>query len=99
MPLAAGDEESGGSSKSSNLNLGLEESSFDSTWFEQLRVLFGREATVRGRSKILTKAVIGRSVIITFLISTIYLQVGQDQQGVFSIMGGLSFIIINATFT
>jgi ABC-type multidrug transport system permease subunit len=74
-------------------------SSFDSTWGEQLKALLGRELAVRKRSKILTKAVFGRTLVISFLLSTLYWQAEKDQQGVFSITGALSFIVLNHVFT
>ena len=72
---------------------------FDSSWKEQLRALLKREFTMRKRSAILTKATIGRTIGVSVLVSTIYWQVDKDQQGVFSITGALSFIVINHVFT
>lgn len=68
-------------------------------WQAQLGALLGREMTVRKRSKILTKAVFGRTFFVSFLLSTLYWQVAKDQQGVFSITGALSFIVLNHVFT
>lgn len=72
---------------------------YDSTWWEQLAALLDRELLVRKRSVALTKAVIGRTLFNSFLVGSIYFRVKKDQQGVFSINGALSFIIINQLFT
>jgi ABC-type multidrug transport system ATPase subunit len=74
-------------------------SRFDTTFKVQLAALVGREMLVRKRSKLLTKAVLGRTLVISFLMSTVYLQAAKDQQGVFSITGALSFVVINHVFT
>lgn len=47
----------------------------------------------------MTKAVFGRTFFVSFLLSTLYWQVAKDQQGVFSITGALSFIVLNHVFT
>ena len=74
-------------------------SPYDSTWREQLGALMAREIAVRKRSKVLTKAVFGRTFVISFLMSTLYANVAKTQQGVFSITGALSFVVINHVFT
>ena len=74
-------------------------SRYDSSLREQLIALLRREMTVRKRSKVLTKAVYGRTCAIVFLLCTLYTQVEKNQQGVFSITSALSFIVINHVFT
>ena len=74
------------------------EAHFDSSLYDQVCALVSRELLVRSRSVMLTKAVIGRTFVVSFLLGTVYWQIPIDQQGVFSINGCISFVGLNAIF-
>ena len=78
------------------------DSNYDASFCVQFTSLLKRELTTRKRSKLMFKAVVGRTIFMTLLVGLIWFQnlgTGNDQEGVQSIFGCLQMIAINAYMT
>mmetsp|Transcript_64786 Transcript_64786/g.145575 ORF Transcript_64786/g.145575 Transcript_64786/m.145575 type:complete len:648 (-) Transcript_64786:124-2067(-) len=65
----------------------------------QISTLVRREALLRRRSKLLFKAVIARTLIMSVLLGLLYFDISHDQAGVQSMMGAITILMINTFMT
>ncbi len=72
-------------------------SAYTTSMLRQVRVLYRRETLLRRRSKLLFKAIVGRTIVLTLLVGFVWWQLPFDGtlKSIQSVMGVLQFILIN----